>query len=115
MHNDFTEIYGDQIRRRYTDHPSKSAIRNRKLLKKLTGMTFTREEMQRYRLVVLNTWRPIHPFPLKREPLAVCDNRTILKSDLIARVTEIGENKDDPLDDFALEVFASTFNQDHQW
>ena len=29
------------------------------------------EEMAEYRLVVLNTWRPITPEPLRREPLAV--------------------------------------------
>jgi hypothetical protein len=89
VHNDFTEIYGEQLRRRYVDHAAKMSIIAREQLKELKGITFTKEELDKYRIVVLNTWRPIHSFPLRREPLAVCDNRSIDKTDLIKRITGI--------------------------
>lgn len=115
VHNDFTDEYDEVTRSRMTDHPSKHATYSRQQLKEARGIEFTREELDEYRLVVLNTWRPITVDPLRREPLAVCDNRTIQRSDLMEVRTGIGENADDPDDDFSLEVFMSLPNPDHQW
>ena len=115
VHNDFTEEYGEVTRSRLTDHPSKTAKFYRKMLEERRGLSFSREELEQYRLVVLNTWRPITEAPLRRDPLAVCDNRTIQKSDLMPVRTGIGQNPDDPDDDFALEVFMSTPNPEHRW
>lgn len=115
VHNDFTEEYGDITRRRYTTHPSQNAKALRYSLKVSHGLEFTDEEIGQYRIVVLNTWRPINPGPLRREPLAVCDNRSIRKSDLFSFRTNIGKNDDDPDDDFALEVYVSRYNADHRW
>jgi hypothetical protein len=115
VHNDFTEEYGDIIRERYTTHPAKSAVHFRQQLKDLKGLSFTEDEMAGYRVVVLNTWRPIGEGPLLREPLAVCDCRSIDKEDLTKIRTGIGKSDDDPDDDFALEVFLSRHNPAHRW
>lgn len=115
VHNDFTEEYGDVTYQRLSSHPSQNAKKQRAELRALKGLKFTAEELEQYRMVVLNTWRPITHEPLRREPLAVCDNRTIQKTDLINVRTGIGQNESDPDDDFALEVFMSTPNPDHQW
>ncbi len=115
VHNDFTEEYGDVTFQRLSNHPSQNAMKQRAQLKALKGLEFTAEELQQYRMVVLNTWRPITRDPLRREPLAVCDNRTIRKSDLVNVRTGIGQNESDPDDDFALEVFMSMPNTEHQW
>ena len=116
VHNDFTEEYGPVMKERLTTHPAKSARFYREQLRQQHGgLQFTTGEIAEYRLVVLNTWRPITEEPLRREPLAVCDNRTIKKSDLLKVRTGIGENTDDPEDDFSLEVFMSTPNADHRW
>jgi hypothetical protein len=115
VHNDFTEEYGDVTYQRLSDHPSQNAVNQRAQLKVMKGLEFSAEELEQYRMVVLNTWRPITTDPLRREPLAVCDNRTIQKSDLMNVRTGIGQNEQDPDDDFALEVFMSMPNPEHQW
>ena len=115
VHNDFTEEYGPIMKERLTTHPSQSARFYRRQLKEQHGLDFAPEDIADYRLVGLNTWRPITAEPLRREPLAVCDNRSIQKSDLLKVRTGIGENPDDPEDDFALEVFMSTPNAEHRW
>lgn len=115
VHNDFTEEYGDVTYQRLSNHPSQNARQQRAQLKQLKGLEFTAEELEQYRMVVLNTWRPITRDPLRREPLAVCDNRTIQKSDLVNVRTGIGQNAKDPDDDFALEVFMSFPNPEPQW
>ena len=93
-----------------TESEAQMAIRSRQHLEAWHGYKFTADELEKYRVVVLNTWRPITAGPLRREPLAVCDNRTIAKSDLCARRTDIGKRESDPRDDFALEIYLATFN-----
>jgi hypothetical protein len=73
VHNDFTEEYGQVTKERISTHPSKAARFYRHQLKRENGLEFTAEDIADYRLVVLNTWRPITAEPLRREPLAVCD------------------------------------------
>merc|ERR1712196_431186 len=99
----------------YTTSQTARARHLRKMLKRLKGLDLTADEMAKYHLVVLNTWRPITVAPLRRDPLAVCDNRSIRKADLQKHRTDIGKKNDDPDDDFALEVYASHYNADHQW
>jgi len=115
VHNDFTEEYGDVVRKLYTTHPSMRGQQLRKMLKQLKGLQFTEQEMAKYRVVVINLWRPITVGPLRRDPLAVCDNRTVSRSDLQRRRTDIGNNKDDPYDDLELSVYLSQYNSGHRW
>lgn len=115
VHNDFTEEYDDVTRKNYTTNPTGRAQSLRKTLKHLKGLEFSEAEMSKYRLVVLNTWRPITLDPLRRDPLAVCDNRSINKADLQRRRTDIAKKNDDPDDDYALEIYASQHSPDHKW
>jgi hypothetical protein len=115
VHNDFTEEYGSVLRQLYTTSPSVRGRNLRKMLMQRKGLEFTSQEMANYQLVVLNTWRPITAGPLRRDPLAVVDNRSIQKADLQRRRTEIGKKSDDPEDDFALEVYLSRYNPGHRW
>merc|ERR1711933_301976 len=103
VHNDFTQEYDKVTRNNYTTSPTNRARTLRKLLKDQKGLEFTTEEMAKYRIVILNTWRPITATPLSRDPLAVCDNRSICEADLQRVRTQIGKNVNDPDDDFALE------------
>lgn len=115
VHNDYTEEFGDVMRKLYTNHPSLRGQFMRKMLKQHKGLELTAQEMGKYRIVVLNMWRPITAGPLRRDPLAVCDNRSIRRADLQRRRTDIGRNSADPNDDFALEVYLSQYSPEHKW
>lgn len=115
VHNDYTEEYDDIVRKNYTTQQTIRARHLRKMLKRLKGIELTAEEIAKYRLVVLNTWRPITVDPLQRDPLAVCDNRSVSRKDLQRRRTDVGKKQDDPDDDFALEIYTSRYNPDHKW
>jgi hypothetical protein len=64
------------------------------------------------RIVVLNVWRPIAGFPLKRSPLALCDMRSISTGDLVrthfpdynGRVLKPGS-----------EYYSAKYNPNHEW
>merc|ERR1712151_505569 len=44
VHNDFTEEYGDVVRKLYTTHPSKRGQQLRKMLKQRKGLEFTEKD-----------------------------------------------------------------------
>merc|ERR1712232_1391520 len=53
--------------------------------------------------------------PLRRDPLAVCDSRSVSRSDLQRRRTDIARNRDDPYDDYEPEVYVSQYSPSHKW
>ena len=64
------------------------------------------EELLKHRFAVIQIWRPIRS-PVERQPLAICDARTIATGDLIAterrRPDRVGE------------IYLLSFNPDHHW
>lgn len=112
VHNDYTEEYDEITRKHHTSCPSARGQYFRRLLRQQKGLEFTEEQIAKYRLVVLNTWRPITAGPLRRDPLAVCDARTICRGDLERSRTDIAKL---PNDEYSLEVYLSWYSDRHRW
>ena len=85
-HNDYTELSGPQ--------------RVRDLLPD------DAEQLIRGRFAVINVWRPIRG-PVEKQPLAVCDARSIAPEDLVA--TDLRYR------DRSGEVYSLAFNPEHRW
>lgn len=50
---------------------------------RVPGGVPSEDPLAKVRLMIVNVWRAIESFPLMREPLAVCDAKTVRQSDLI--------------------------------
>jgi hypothetical protein len=64
------------------------------------------EELLKRRFAVVQTWRPINK-PVRREPLAIADGRTIGTKELIASARIYPNRRG--------EVYHSTYNPEHVW
>lgn len=70
--------------------------------------------MPQHRVMILNIWRPTQPGPLRRNPLAVCDRRTISRDDLHSTVLSDYGTQENPIaGGFA--IFTAEFRERHQW
>lgn len=110
-HNDFTETYGEGIIKTIasggTPHTQTFG-----LTQPMIEAGLTEEALRGYRMLVINTWRPVIDTPLKRFPLALADRRTIahdcLRSNLIGRVPT-GQPRG------GLETYGARHDPAHQW
>ncbi len=64
------------------------------------------EALLRHRFAVIQMWRPIRT-PIERDPLAICDSRSLAPEDLIAA------ERRHP--DRVGEIYQIAFNPDHRW
>lgn len=64
------------------------------------------------RVMVVNIWRPIADFPLKRSPLALCDMRSISAEDLVR--THFPEYNGTVLSNGS-EYYSAKYNPGHEW
>ena len=110
-HNDFTETYGEGIIKTIasggTPHTQTFG-----LTRPMLEAGLTEEELRGYRMLVINTWRPVIDTPLKRFPLGLADRRTVshdcLQSSLIGRVPT-GQPRG------GLETYSARHDPSHQW
>ena len=103
MHNDFTNIYGDALIRSFEQEDGVTFGN----VDEMKAAGVTEEVMRNSRLVMVNTWRSVSDEPLQRNPLAVCDVRTVGLDELVA--SRLGGNAD------SLEVYSSMFSPEHEW
>merc|ERR1712048_527884 len=68
------------------------------------------DELRSHRVVVINFWRNVGSKPIVRKPLAVCDRRTVSKTDLIPRTR--GEDAGDKP---AYKLVVAKENPEHRW
>jgi hypothetical protein len=104
VHNDFTAVYGEEVLRSFESGGGGAGFGN---VEEMKAAGVTPELMRSSRLLMVNTWRSVSPEPLARNPLAVCDVRTVGLEELVAN--RLGGNAD------SLEVYGSMFNPDHEW
>jgi hypothetical protein len=52
------------------------------LCKQLGAAGIAAAELEASRVVVVNTWRSLHPSPVRRQPLVLVDRRTVAAQDL---------------------------------
>ena len=103
VHNDFTSIYGDALIRSFEQEDGVTFGN----VDEMKAAGVTEEVMRNSRLVMVNTWRSVSDEPLQRNPLAVCDVRTVGLDELVA--SRLGGNAD------SLEVYSSMFSPEHEW
>jgi hypothetical protein len=98
VHNDFTEKFIERI-----------------------CSIVPKEQEHRFRqnrVVMLNLWRPTAAtaqIPLRRNPLALCDRRSIARTDLVPTVLSNYGTAENPTKVNGLTTFTSKFSDEHEW
>ena len=64
------------------------------------------EKLLRHRVAIIQVWRPIR-HPVERDPLAICDARTMVEADLIASERRYPDRVG--------ETYQIAHNPDHRW
>ena len=110
-HNDFTERYGDAILKTIeaggVPHTQTFGITDA-----MIAAGIEPADVRGRRILLVNTWRSVGPVPLKVEPLALADRRSVsracLRSNLIGKVP-IGQPRG------GIEVYGARHEPTHRW
>lgn len=113
VHNDFTDEYGERMAQGLAMvERGEMPKENAKYFEGLTAHAVSPSMILSHRVLVLNLWRSTGERPLERNPLALCDSRTIKREDLMETALPgyNGQNLDPPL-----KVFTAKHNPDQKW
>lgn len=106
VHNDFTEIFGESVIQQHITGKTHTHVFG--MMDEFKEANVTEELLRNSRIMVINTWRSISPYPMGRLPLAVCDKRSVsLKECQIFRTA--------PASKGGLEIFYAEESPDHAW
>lgn len=113
VHNDFTEEYRDRIAQGLEMvERGEMPKENAQYFESMTAHSISPAMLFSHRVLVLNLWRSTGARPLERNPLALCDSRTIKREDLmeIALPGYNGQTLNPPL-----QVFTARHNPEQKW
>lgn len=77
------------------------------------GSAHLLEKVAKYRWAIINVWKPIKK--IQREPLAVCDARSVAEEDLILGINRIGNKLHPKGIDGDFRTWHIAYNPEHKW